>query len=145
MKINFANRLLQKIQTRFQKYQIVAYNNRTYVGYRPVDHNLYTWLGAKLWLAENGDRTRYVYDLFDVKKQKLVYDYSGMFRDYDRVKLYIKSSQYLHEDGCRRVIFSFMHKWAAIAGDQAASIYFADLMALFNEHFQQYHTEDACR
>jgi hypothetical protein len=138
MKIHVVKTMLQQIKARFKKYQIVAYNNRMYTGYRPVNNYLYTWIGSKLWLNEFADRTRYVYDLYDTKKKRLVHDYSDMFTDFEWVKKQIKNSHFAHEDAIRRLIFNYKYKWTTIAGDQAASIYFADLMVIFNEHYHPY-------
>jgi hypothetical protein len=130
--------MLTDIYLYFKRYHIVAYNNRMYKGYRYVNEEVYTMLGAKLWINEYADRTKYVYDLFDIKKQKLVYDYSIMFLDFDAVKEIIRTTNGIRQEAVRKIIFNFKHKWTPVAGDQAASIYFADLMTLFSEQYKDF-------
>jgi hypothetical protein len=109
-----------------------------YSGYRHVNEEVYTLLWAKIWLNEHADRTRYVYDLYDIKKKKLVYDYSGMMIDFEAVRAIIGGTIATKQDAVRNMIFNFKSKWTPIAGDQAASIYFADLMTLFNDRYKDF-------
>jgi hypothetical protein len=135
--------LLTDAYVYFKRYRIVAYNNRTYSGFRHVNEQVYTILGAKMWLSENADRTRYVYDLYDIRKKSLVYDYTGMFDDFESVKKLILKTNANYEDAMRKLIFNFKLKWTPKAGDQAASIYFADLMSIFRAHMEQFNTESS--
>jgi len=130
--------ILADIYLYFKRYRIVAYNNRMYKGYRCVNDVVYTMIGAKMWLYEKADRTRYVYDILDLRKEKLVYDYSVMFEDFESVRIVIRTTDGNKMDSVRKLIFNFKHKWTPIAGDQAASIYFADLMVLYQEKYKDY-------
>ncbi|MDD4970731.1 MAG: hypothetical protein PHT07_14995 [Paludibacter sp.] len=122
------------------KYHIVAYNNRMYSGYRYVNDSTYTWISAEFWLDKHADRSRYVYDLFDIKKGQLVYDYTEMVQDFESVKNIILNINAYHEDTARKMIFNFKSKWTRIAGYQAASLYFSDLMTIYNTQMQKFNT-----
>ena len=116
---------------RMKRYYIVAYNNRMYKGYRYVNSNLYTFYGAQYWLFENAKRNRYLYDLLDITTNKLYYDYSEMFSDYERVKRLIAITNANYEEPLKQYIFNFKIKWTKLCGEEGISIYFEDLMTMF--------------
>jgi len=79
----------------FKKYRVVAYNNRMYKDWRFVGNDVKTLSGAKYWIAQSGDRTRYLYNIYNIETETLVYDYSKLFKDYERVRSIIKNFPYL--------------------------------------------------
>jgi hypothetical protein len=121
-----------------KKYQIIAYNNRMYKGYRTVNSELYTFYGAQMWLYENGKRERYIYDLLDTYTGKLYYDYTKMFDDYEAVKNIISKTNGNYEEPLKQLIFNFKHKWSKFCGEQGIAIYFEDLMTMFQFQMDKY-------
>ena len=119
-------------------YHIVAYNNRMYKGHKYVNNNLYTFYGAQRWLFENGNRSRYLYDLLDAKTGKLYYDYTEMLNDYEAVKNTIHSTNLIYEESLMNYIFNFKQKWTKFCGEASISIYFEDLMTMFQFQMDKY-------
>lgn len=114
------------------RYKIAAYNNRMYTGYRFVDNKVRSLIGAKFWIAENGNRNRYLYNIYDTTTEKFLYDYTDLFRDFEHAKKIIRSSNsLLYEETVINYINNFKKKWEPKAG-VSISAYFEDLMTLFN-------------
>jgi hypothetical protein len=122
------------------KYRIVAYNNRMYKNYRFVDNKLYNFIDAKLWIENNGDRSRYLYDLYDIKKNELFYNYENMIDEYYTVKNIInsKNNNGHHVEALKKFIFNFKDKWQTKHTKKAPQMYFEDLMTIFNEKINIY-------
>lgn len=130
-----------KYKMTVKRYMIVAYNNRTYEGYKFVIPETYTFFGANYWINQHGDRTRYVYDLYDVVLRKLVINHQPMIDDFNHVKDMILKTTAAHSTPLRVYIFNFKTKWEKTFGKAAVGIYFSDLMAIYKtqmentEHF----------
>lgn len=122
------------------KYRIVAYNNRMYKNYRFVDNKKYSYLDAKLWIEQNGDRDRYLYDLYDTKKKEFFYNYGEMINEYQIVKNQLNSDKNNghHSEALKIYIFNFKEKWQIKHSNKAPQIYFEDLMTLYNEKMNIY-------
>jgi hypothetical protein len=116
---------------------IVAYNNRTYEGYRFVFPETYTFFGANYWINQHGDRTRYIYDLYDVVLRKMVTNYQPMIDEFNYVKNIILKTTAAHSIPLRVYIFNFKHKWEKRFGKNAVGIYFSDLMAIYKTQMEQ--------
>jgi hypothetical protein len=139
MKIN-----LEKISWKYLKnkisvkrYLIVAYNNRMYEGFKTVSPELYTFFGANYWINQNGDRSRYVYDLYDVINKRLVIDHQPMIDEFNYVKESILKTSARHATPLRVYIFNFKVKWDKIYGKSATAIYFSDLMVIYKMQMEK--------
>ena len=95
-----------------KKYQIVAYNNRMYKGFRYVTFIPMTFIQTKNWITDHGDETRYIYDLYDIKTCKMKYNYSQMLKDYNYIKKVIKNenNNFSHMQPLKEYIFAFKNK-----------------------------------
>lgn len=120
-----------------KRYMIVAYNNRTYEGYRFINSEKYTFFGANYWINQNGDRTRYIYDLYDVVLRKLVINYQPMIDEFNYVKNSILKTTAAHSIPLRVYIFNFKMKWDKKFGKNASGIYFSDLMAIYKTQMEK--------
>ena len=122
------------------KYRIVAYNNRMYKNYRFVDNKKYNFIDAKLWIENNGDKDKYLYDFYDTKKRELFYNYEEMIDDYYAVKNLIKSDKNNghHVEALKNCIFNFKEKWQIKHTPKTPQMYFEDLMTIFNENINVY-------
>jgi hypothetical protein len=140
MKLNFLKK----------RYRIVAYNNRMYEGWKFVDNVQYTMYGAKSWIDTHGDRDRYLYDLYDIAENELVYNYESMIKDFKAVKKVIARNDInvydhnvhfndYHSEALKKYIFNFKEKWNIKFGIKAPQIYFEDLMTLYNLKTEKYH------
>jgi hypothetical protein len=110
---------------------IVAYNNRTYEGYRFVIPEVFTFFGANYWINQNGDKARYVYDLYDIALRKLVINHQPMIDEFNYVKNIILKTTANYSASLRVYIFNFKRKWDRRFGEAAAGIYFLDLMVIY--------------
>jgi hypothetical protein len=120
-----------------RKYKVVAYNNRMYKDFRFVDDNIRTLAVSKYWIAQYGDRTRYLYNIYDVETKTLVYDFSELFRDYERVRNIILKTTPIYSDSLMKLIFNFKSKWEP-EFKNSISIYFEDLMAIYQSQMDMY-------
>lgn len=122
------------------KYRIVAYNNRMYKNYRFVDNKKYSFIDAKLWIENNGNRSRYLYDLYDTKKNELFYNYEDMIDEYRIVRDMINSTENNgnHVDSIKNIIFNFKNKWEIKHTVKTPQMYFEDLMTIYNEKINIY-------
>jgi hypothetical protein len=119
------------------RYKVVAYNPRMYRSFRYVDDEERTYLGAKYWIGANGDMSRYLYDIIDTRTGKLQYDYTEMFRDFNHIKKIIFKTNANYSDPLMIYIFNFKKKWEKRIG-VSTSIYFADLMTLYQSEMEKY-------
>jgi hypothetical protein len=122
---------------RFKRYKVVAYNNRMYKDFRFVDDNLRSLSGAKYWIAQSGDRTRYLYNIYDVETKTLIYDFSEMFSDYERVRNIVQKTSPIYSESLTNLIFNFKTKWEPEFSN-SISIYFEDLMAIYQSQMDQH-------
>lgn len=120
-----------------KRYMVAAYNNRIYEGYRFVDTETRTYFGACYWINQHGDRSRYVYDLYDVVLRKMVINYQPMIDEFDYVKKSILKTTADHSTPLRVYIFNFKMKWEKRFGKNAVGIYFSDLMAIYKTRMEQ--------
>lgn len=120
-----------------KKYRVVAYNNRMYKDFRFVDNTIRTLMGAKFWIGEKGDRTRYLYNIYDTKTETLLWDFSELFSDYERVKNIILKTSPIYSEALMNLIFNFKNKWENLYYN-SISIYFEDLMAIYQAQMDQY-------
>lgn len=126
-----------KYKMTVKRYMIVAYNNRTYKGYKFVMPEAYTFFGANYWINQHGDRTRYVYDLYDIVLRKLVLNHQPMIDEFEYVKSSILKTTAAHSTPLRVYIFNFKTKWEKKFGKAAAAIYFSDLMAIYKSQMEK--------
>jgi len=120
-----------------KRYLIVAYNNRMYEGFKTISPELYTFFGANYWINQNGDKSRYVYDLYDVINKKLVINHQPMIDEFNYVKKSIMKTSASHAGPLRVYIFNFKVKWDKIYGKAASGIYFSDLMAIYKMQMEK--------
>lgn len=107
-----------------------------YEGYKTVFPDLLTFFGANYWINENGDKNRYVYDLYDVIEKKLVINHQPMIDEFKYVKNSILKTSANFASPLRVYIFNFKVKWERIYGKEAAAIYFSDLMAIYKSQME---------
>ena len=120
-----------------KRYMIVAYNNRIYEGYRFVTPETYTFFGANYWINQYGDKTRYVYDLYDTVLRKLVINHQPMIDEFNYVKNFILKTTATHSIPLRVYIFNFKTKWEKKFGKAATAIYFSDLMVTYKNQMEK--------
>ena len=118
-------------------YKVVAYNPRTYRSFRYVDDEERTLWGAQYWIGANGDMSRYLYDIMDTRTDKLKYDYTELFKDFSHIKKIILKTNSNYSEPLLIYIFNFKKKWEKRAG-VSTSIYFADLMTLYQSEMAKY-------
>jgi len=117
-----------------KRFRVVAYNNRTYKGYKFATQDVFTKKGARTWLVHNADFDRYVYDLLDIKTNKFEINYQPMIDDFEYIKKVIKNKNNTgyHSEYIEKLMFNFKSKWDIRVGKMATKIYFEDLCAVFN-------------
>ena len=125
--------MFKKFQKRFR---VVAYNNVCYKDYKFVSETM-NFMNCENWITRNAKHNTYVYDILDIKLNKFDIDYTGLFRDYERIKQIInnKSNKYIHRDQIIKTIFLFKELWTKKRSFNVAKKYFEELHILVNNTF----------